>query len=124
MKKIIRLSESKLNSIVKESVKTILKEISAGLADKAAGSAYKKAREGFGKYESPNELPNDSYHGKKFNQGEKFLKYRNDKLSNGKNGVGIAYVGDKIVLKNYTTGEVLTKPCDSVEELEAELGLV
>lgn len=110
--------------MLKNPLKTILKEISAGLADKAAGSAYKKAREGFGEYENPNELPNDSFHGKKFNQGEKFLKYRNDKLSNEKNGVGIAYVGDKIVLKNYTTGEVLTKPCDSVEELETELGLV
>lgn len=122
-KKVIRLTEGSLRQLVKKSVKLALNEISAGLADRAASAAYGKAREGFGKYEDPNEIPLNSYHGKKFNQGEKFLKYRNDKLG-GKSGVGIAYVGDRIVLKNYDTGEVLTKPCDSVEELEKELGLV
>lgn len=122
-KKVIRLTEGSLRQLVKKSVKLALNEISAGLADRAASAAYGKAREGFGKYENPNEIPWNSYHGRKYKQGEKFLEYRNDKLG-GKSGVGIAYVGDRIVLKNYDTGEVLTKPCDSVEELEKELGLV
>lgn len=99
-------------------------EVSAALADRAAEISYKKAREGFGKYENSDEIPHDSYHGKKFAQGEKFLKYRNNKLNKGQSEIGIYYEGDKIRLKNYKTGEFLTKPCDSIEELEYELGII
>lgn len=119
----IRLSESQLHKIIKESVNTVLNEISASLADKAAGAAYKKAREGFGMYEPYNEIPDNSYHGKKFNQGGKFLTYRNNKLNRGQSEIGIYYIGDQIALKNYKTGELLTKPCNSVKELEQELGI-
>lgn len=119
----IKMTESQLNRVIRESVNTVLNEISASLADKAAGAAYKKAREGFGAYEPYNEIPNDSYHGKKFAQGEKFMNYRHNKLSRGQNDVGIYYVGKQIALKNYKTGELLTKPCDSIEELENELGI-
>lgn len=81
------------------------------MADRAAHAAYKKAREGFGAYEPYNEIPHNSYHGKKFAQGEKFLQYRNDKLNMGDENIGIAYIGDQLVLKNYKTGKILTKPC-------------
>ncbi|MBR5788100.1 MAG: hypothetical protein IKY35_05370 [Muribaculaceae bacterium] len=120
-KQVIRLNESDLHSIVKETVNKIMTEISTDLVDKAANSAYKKAREGFGLYEPYNEIPHDSYHGKKFAQGEKFLKYRNNRLNKGNEDIGIAYVGDQLVLKNYKTGKILTKPCDSIEELESEI---
>lgn len=99
-----------------------LKEISADLADRAATKAYQLGREGFGKYDQFNEIPFDSPHGKKFFQGEKFLKYRNNKLGMN-NGIGIFYPnGDNstMVLKNYNTGEILTKPCSNIKELEKE----
>ena len=38
-----------------------------------------KAIESYATYD---EIPNDSYHGKKFSQRKKFLKYRNNKLNN------------------------------------------
>lgn len=120
-KQLVRLTEGDLQKVIEESVNKILTEISADLADRAAHSAYKKAREGFGMYDSYDEIPHDSFHGKKFAQGEKFLKYRNNKLNNGNNDIGIAYVGEKLVLKNYKTGELLTKPCDSIQELENEI---
>lgn len=117
----IKLTEADLHRVIKESVKNVLNEISINLIDKATNVAYKKAREGFGLYEPYNEIPHDSYHGKKFAQGEKFLKYRNNKLNKGDDNIGIAYIGDQLVLKNYKTGEILTKPCDSIEELEYEI---
>lgn len=121
-KKLIRLTEQDLHRIVKESVNRVLNEISANLADRAASKAYRIGREGYGKYEPNNEIPFDSPHGKKFLQGEKFLKYRDDKL--GRNdGIGIFYPnGDDsvVVLKNYNTGEIITKPCRSIKELEDE----
>ena len=115
-KQIIKLSEARLRRIINESITKVLSEISINLADRAAGAAYKKAREGFGMYEPYNEIPHDSYHGKKIAQGEKFLTYRNNKLNRGDESIGIAYVGDQLVLRNYKTGKVLTKPCDSIEE--------
>ena len=120
-KKLVRLTEGDLHNIIKESVNKILTEISSDLADRAANSAYKKARYGFGMYDTYDEIPNDSYHGKKFAQGEKFLKYRNNKLNKGNDDIGIAYIGDKLVLKNYKTGKILTKPCVSIQELEYEI---
>lgn len=102
-------------------LKEPINEISADLAFKAADSAYRKAREGYGKYNNTNEIPHNSYHGKKFAQGEKFLTYGRNKLNKGNNDVGIYYIGDKIALKNYKTGEFLTKPCNSIEELEFEI---
>lgn len=39
-----------------------------------------KAIESYATYD---EIPNDSYHGKKFSQKKKFLKYRNNKLNKG-----------------------------------------
>ena len=102
-------------------LKEPINEISADLAFKAANSAYQKAREGYGKYNNTDEIPHDSYHGKKFAQGEKFLTYGRNKLNKGNNDVGIYYIGDKIALKNYKTGEFLTKPCNSIEELEFEI---
>lgn len=121
-KKLIRLTESDLHKIVKESVNRILKEVSADLADRAASKAYQIGRDGFGKYEPFDEIPLDSPHGKKFNQGEKFLKYRNNKLGMN-DSIGIYYPngdGSVIVLKNYDTGEIITKPCRNIKELEAE----
>lgn len=121
-KKLIRLTEQDLHSIVKESVNRVLNEISPQLANDAASKAYRIGREGFGKYEPNNEIPFDSPHGKKFLQGEKFLKYRDDKLGR-KDGIGIYYPnGDDsvMVLKNYNTGEIITKPCRSIKELEVE----
>ena len=121
-KKLIRLTEQDLHRIVKESVNRLLNEISADLADRAARKAFRIAREGYGKYGPNNEIPFDSPHGKKFLQGERFLKYRNEKLG-GKDGIGIYYPnGDDsvIVLKNYNTGEIITKPCRSIKELEVE----
>ncbi len=120
-KQLVRLTESDLQRVIEESVNKILAEISGDLADRAAHAAYKKAREGYGMYDSPSEIPHDSYHGKKFAQGEKFLKYRDKKLNKGNKDIGIAYVGEKLVLKNYKTGEILTKPCDSIQELENEI---
>ena len=122
-KKIIRLTESDIHQIIKESVKQILNEISADLADKAASKAYSIGREGFGKYGSYYDgIPNDSYHGKKFNQGETFLKYRNSKLG-ADEGYHIYYPNGgedgAIVLKD-ANGNIVTKPCYSVQELEAE----
>jgi hypothetical protein len=117
----IRITESKLKQIVNESITKVLNEISAGMADRAANAAYKKAREGYGKYQLYNVIPHNSYHGKKFAQGENFLEYRNNKLNMGDENIGIAYIGDQLVLKNYKTGEILTKPCDSIEELEREI---
>ena len=99
---IIKLNESQLNKIVAESVKKVLNEISADLADRAATKAYKVGREGFGKYNPSNEVPFDSPHGKKLLQGDKFLKYRNEKLGKNDN-IGIFYPnGDDsiMVLKN------------------------
>lgn len=122
MKKRVRLTESDLHRVIRESVKRILSEVSADLADRAADKAYRKGREGFGKYTPSNEIPFDSTHGKKYQQGETFLKYRNDKLG-GNDGIGIFYPngdGSVMVLKNYNTGEIITKPCSSVKELEAE----
>ena len=123
MKQRIRLTESDLHRIVKESVNRVLNEVSADLADRAAGKAYGIARQGYGKYEPYDEIPFDSPHGKKFLQGEKFLKYRNEKLG-GNDGIGIFYPnGDPsslIALMNYNTGEIITKPCRSVKELEDE----
>lgn len=120
-KQLVRLTEDDLQRVIEESVNKILAEISGDLADRAAHAAYKKAREGYGMYDSPSEIPHDSYHSKKFAQGEKFLKYRNNKLNKGNEDIGIAYVGDKLVLKNYKTGKILTKPCDSIQELENEI---
>lgn len=121
-KKLIKLTESDLHRIVKESVNRVLNEVSADLADKAASKAYRISREGYGKYKPHDEIPLDSPHGKKFLQGEKFLKYRGEKL--GRNdGIGIFYPnGDTsvMVLKNYNTGEIITKPCRTIKELEDE----
>ena len=121
-KKLIRLTEQDLHSIVKESVNRVLNEISADLADRASSKAYRIGREGYGKYGPNDEIPFDSPYGKKFLQGEKFLKYRNEKL--GRNdGIGIYYPnGDTsmMVLKNYNTGEIITKPCRTIKELEDE----
>lgn len=121
-KRTIRLTETQLHRVINESVKRIINEVSADLADRAASAAYTKAREGFGKYGNGLEIPWNSPHGKKFLQGEKFLSYRNDKLGiNDK--IGIFYPnGDdsEMVLKNYETGEILTKPCSSIKELEDE----
>ena len=92
------------------------------MADRAASKAYRIGREGFGKYNSHDEIPFDSPHGKKFLRGEKFLKYRNEKLGDNDN-IRIYYPnGDTsvMVLKNYNTGEIITKPCRSVKELEDE----
>ena len=119
---IIKLNESQLNKIIVESVKKVLNEISADLADRAAMKAYQIGREGYGKYNTTNEIPFDSPHMKKFLQGEKFLKYRNEKLGENDN-IGIFYPnGDNsiMVLKNYSTGEIITKPCKSIKELEYE----
>ena len=121
-KQTVRLTESQLMKMIDECVKQSINEVSAELADRAAGKAYKIGREGFGKYGKTDELPLDSPHGKKYQQGEKFLKYRNDKLG-GKHGIGIYYPnGDDsvMVLKNYDTGEIITGPCHSVAELESE----
>lgn len=63
---IIKLNESQLNKIVAESVKKVLNEISADLADRAAMKAYQIGREGYGKYNPTNEIPFDSPHGKNF----------------------------------------------------------
>jgi hypothetical protein len=107
---------------VKESVNRVLNEISANLADRAASKAYRIGREGYGKYEPHDEIPFNSPHGKKFAQGEKFLKYRGEKLGSN-DGIGIFYPnGDTsvAVLKNYNTGEIITKPCRSIKELEDE----
>lgn len=120
-KQLVRLTEGDLQRVIEESVNKILAEISCDLADRASHAAYKKSREGYGMYDSPSEIPHDSYHGKKLAQGEKFLKYRNNKLNKGNDDIGIAYVGDKLVLKNYKTGKILTKPCDSIQELENEI---
>jgi len=122
MKTRIRLTESDLHRIVNKSVNRVLNEISADLADRAANKAYSIGREGFGKYEPSNEIPFDSPHGKKYLQGERFLKYRNDKLGRN-NNIGIYYPngdGSVMVLKNYDTGEIITKPCMSIKELEDE----
>lgn len=121
-KKVIRLTESELVQFVQETIN----EISASLADKSAAKAYQKAREGFGKYNSSNEIPWDSPHGKKYLQGEKFLKYRNDKLSKGHDNVGIYYVDGtedgRIALADYSGGKpkMLTRPVNSIAELEKE----
>lgn len=120
-KQLVRLTEGDLQRVIEESVNKILTEISADLAFKAADSAYQKAREGYGKYNNIDEIPHNSYHGKKFAQGEKFLTYGRNKLNKGNNDVGIYYIGDKVALKNYKTGELLTKPCDSIQELENEI---
>lgn len=121
-KRTIRLTETQLHRVIKESVNAVLNEVTADLADRAARRAYEIGREGFGQYQSPDEIPYDSPHGKKFLQGERFLQYRNDKLGiNDK--IGIFYPnGDdsEMVLKNYETGEILTKPCSSIKELEDE----
>lgn len=122
-KKLIRLTESDLHKMIEESVKRILiSEISAQKAQDAAAKALKIGREGFDIYN--NEIPNDSYHGKKFLQGQKFLGYMYDKLGvTGKEGgLHIYYPngdGSVMVLRD-DDGNVLTKPCHSIEELEAE----
>ena len=51
---IIKLNESQLNKIIVESVKKVLNEISADLADRAAMKAYQIGREGYGKYNPTN----------------------------------------------------------------------
>lgn len=115
-------NKKRIRKIVSEALRKKLNEVSADLADRAAGKAYQFARQGYGKYNPHDEIPFDSPHGKKFLQGEKFLKYRNEKLG-GNDGIGIYYPnGDTsvMVLKNYNTGEVITKPCRSVKELEDE----
>ena len=120
-RQILRLTESDLHRIVKESVDGILKEISAQKAFDAASGAYRKAREGFGKYTPSDTIPNDSYHGRKFAQGEKFTKYMQDKIGYN-DGYSIYYPngdGSVMVLKDKN-GKVVTKPCRSIEELEAE----
>ena len=61
-KRTVRLTESDLHNIIKESVNKILNEISADFADRAATKAYQKAREGFGQYDPYDEIPHDSYH--------------------------------------------------------------
>lgn len=122
MKRRIRLTENDLHRIVKESVKKVLTEISADLAYRAANKAYRLGREGYGKYNPTNEIPFNSPHGKKFLQGEKFLTYGQEKLGIN-DGIGISYPnGDDsvMVLKNYNTGEIITKPCSSIKELEVE----
>lgn len=113
--------ENALKQQVSESINRLINEVSASFAYDAANAAYRKAREGFGKYGNYGEIPHDSYHGKKFAQGEKFLTYGKNKLTNGQKDVGIYYIGDQIALKNYKTGEFLTKPCNSIAELENEI---
>lgn len=129
-KKLIRLTEQDLHRIVKESVNRILNEISdstinevsASLANRAASKALKIGREGFGKYGSYYDgIPFDSYHGKKYLQGNKFLKYFHEKLGFDE-GYRIYYLngtGDVMVLKD-PNGNICTKPCHSIEELEME----
>ena len=113
-KKLIRLTESDLHRIVKESVNKVLNEVSADLADRAADKGYLRAREK-GKYPY---VDTDE-----FNRAEKFLKYRNEKLGIHK-GFQIFYVDGKpngrIALKD-PNGNVVTKPCNSVKELEADI---
>lgn len=131
MKKVVRITESDLHNIVKESVNRIVSEISASLADKAAGSALAKGREGFGKYPK-NELPKGSYHHKKFMQGQDFLKYRNDKLhgyakdklgQDAEDEIGLYYPDgkDKLALKNYSKDKLITKPYDSIGDMERDI---
>jgi hypothetical protein len=112
----IRLTESQLQNIIKEAVN----EISASLANRAASKAYQQAREGFGQY--PNgEIPFDSPHGKKFQQGEKFLKYRNNKLGIDKGNM-IYYPngdGSAIQLRDKNM-KPLTEPTDSFEDMESQ----
>lgn len=121
MKKTIRLKEGDLHRVIKESVKRILNEVSADLADRAARKAYMKAREGFGKYGNGNEIPWNSPHGKKFQQGEKFLRYRDEKLG-GNEGYWIYYPNgdDSTMVLKDAEGNVVTKLCHSIAELEAE----
>jgi len=119
----IRLTESDLHRIVTEAANKILNEVSAGLADRAASKAYQLARDGYGKYESPNEIPWDSPHGRKFKQAERFQSYVNDKFSDEDGNIGRYYPnGDDsvVVMKNYNTGEILTRPCKNLNDLEIE----
>lgn len=110
--KIVKLTESELRNVIKEAVN----EISAAMADRAASAAYKKAR--------ANGYPITGDNLKKFKQGDKFLKYRDDKLSKGRKNVGLYYhFGDpdeKISLATYTndTATPITDPADSIADLE------
>ena len=112
----IRLTESQLQNIIKEAVN----EISASLANRAASKAYQQAREGYGQY--PNgEIPFDSPHGRKFQQGENFLKYRNNKLGIDKGNM-IYYPngdGSAIQLRDKNLNP-LTEPTDSFEDMESQ----
>ena len=111
-KKVVKITESDLRLIVNEAVN----EISAAMSDRAASAAYKKARS--------NGYPITGDYYKKYMQGDKFLKYRNDKLSKGRNNVGLYYHFEdpdkKISLADYTNGnvKVITDPASSIAELE------
>lgn len=116
----IRLSESQLHRVIEESVRTVINEISASLADKSAGKALSIGSEGFDIY-GKDGIPQDSYHGAKYRQGQRFLQYRNKKLGIDK-GYSIYYpdgTGDVMVLKD-PDGNICTKPCHTIEELEME----
>lgn len=75
----IRLAESQLHNVIKESVKQVLSELDWKTYASAAGKMYRQAREGFGKYPN-NEIPFDSEHGRMYNRAEKFQKAANDAL--------------------------------------------
>lgn len=69
-KRKVRLTESQLHSVIKESVRQMLSELNYKTYDNAAGKLYQKAREGFGQYEPSNEIPFDSEHGNLFKRAE------------------------------------------------------
>ena len=120
MKK-VRLTESKLRTIIREAVKNQINEISAGLAQNAANKAYSMGREGYNQYDEPNTIPAGSPHWKKFMQGERFQKYVNNIFDYDK-GNYIYYPNgdDSLMVVRNANGEDLTKPCTSLNDLERE----